>query len=138
MRRAVLAAALVLPLVAGCASGRAGPPTLAGRWAPERAELGGRPFAIAAFQGATLELTADAYAFGDDRGSYTAAGGRAPAAMDVRGRVGPNAGRTIPALYARQGDALTIAYQLGDGARPATLASPAGSQVLVVHYRRVP
>ena len=111
-------------------------PSLAGQWAPESAELGGHPFPVASFGGATLLLTSDGYEFADDRGTYTALGGAPPAAMDIHGHDGPNAGRTIPARYVLDGDRLTICYQLGPGDRPVALASPAGSQVLLVHYVR--
>ena len=60
-----------------------------------------------------------------------------PAAMDIHGQEGPNAGRTIQAIYQLAGDQLTVCYQLGAGERPAEFKSPAGSQVLLVHYRRV-
>ena len=140
MHRRVLLALLAL-LIAGCATTLPRPaavPTLAGEWEPIVAELGGKDFPIAGFQGVVLRLTADTYEFGTDRGSYALPPGDPPARMDVRGVDGPNAGRTIPALYEFAGDKLTIAYQLGSGDRPAAFQSPSGSRVLLVRYRRIP
>lgn len=113
-------------------------PSLPGNWAPESAELGGKIFPVAAFEGATLRLTADAYDFGGDKGTYTLLSTNPPAGMDIHGQVGPNAGRTIKAIYAVSGDQLTVCYQLGPGERPAEFNSAAGPQVLLVRYRRVP
>jgi uncharacterized protein (TIGR03067 family) len=122
--------------LAGC-SGAPSAPTLSGRWAPESAELGGQPFPIANFGGAVLQLTMDGYEFANDRGTYVVLTRRPPAQMDIRGQQGPNAGRTIPAIFDLAADKLTICYQLGAGARPADFASPAGTQILLIHYKRV-
>jgi uncharacterized protein (TIGR03067 family) len=113
-------------------------PSLAGQWAPQSAELGGQAFPVANFAGATLRLTADTYEFAGDKGSYAVVSTSAPAAMDIRGRQGPNAGRAIQAIYELAGDQLTICYQLGLGARPTEFKSASGTQVLIVHYKRVP
>ena len=111
-------------------------PSLAGRWVPQSAELGGVAFPVASFNGATLLLTDSSYDFAGDKGSYTRVSSTSPAAMDIHGSEGPNAGRTIQAIYQVAGDQLTICYQLGAGARPGAFASPKGSQVLLVHYKR--
>jgi uncharacterized protein (TIGR03067 family) len=112
--------------------------SLAGQWAPQSAELGGQAFPVANFAGATLRLTADTYEFAGDKGSFALVSTSAPAKMDIRGREGPNAGRTILAIYELAGDQLTICYQLGPGARPTDFNSASGPQVLLVHYKRVP
>ncbi len=109
---------------------------LAGRWLPLSAELGGNDLPVASFGGATLLLTVDTYEFGNDRGSYEIVGVDRPAAMDIHGRDGPNAGKTIPAIFALDGDQLTVCYQLGGDGRPAGLFSQTGTQVLLVHYSR--
>jgi len=57
--------------------------------------------------------------------------------MDIRGREGPNAGRTIQAIYELAGEQLTVCYQLGSGERPSEFKSAKGSQVLLVRYLRV-
>lgn len=130
----VLGLGLVAVLaLAGCSSGA----SLAGDWTPASAELGGRDFPVANFLGGRLRLTANTYEFAGDKGTYAVLAAGRPASMDIRGQEGPNAGRTIQAIYEISGDQLTICYQLGTGERPAEFKSPAGSQVLLIHYRRV-
>lgn len=136
MKFAAACLAFAIALLSGCATAPAGP-GLAGRWDPVTAELGGKPFPLAAFRGAQLELTKDTYAFGIDNGTYALVEGGPPARMDIRGVAGPNAGRTIAAIHSLEADTLLVAYQLGAGDRPAAFVSPAGSQVLLVKYQRV-
>ena len=135
MTHRLLPAVLATLALAACATAR---PNLVGQWAPQSAELGGRAFPVSSFAGATLRLTADTYDFAGDKGSYALLSRRAPAQMDIHGREGPNAGRTIQAIYRVVADQLTVCYQLGQGARPTDFSSSAGPQVLLVHYRRVP
>jgi uncharacterized protein (TIGR03067 family) len=132
--RLFIPAAIGAVLLAACASVPS-QSSLLGRWAPQSAELNGAPLAVSAFDGAQLNLTADTYEFGIDRGSYVLASG-SPPKMDIDGKSGPNAGRHIPAIWSVDGDSLTIAYQLAGGDRPATFASPAGARVLLVRYKR--
>ncbi len=124
-------------LVAACAGARVSPAALAGVWAPLSAQMGGRDLPLSFFEGATLHLGADSYEFAGDRGSVTYLPRSQPARMDILGREGPNAGRTIPAIYALRGDTLTICYQLGQGERPAAFATTAGTRLFLVRYRRV-
>ena len=98
MKFAAACLAFAIALLSGCATAPAGP-GLAGRWDPVTAELGGKPFPLAAFRGAQLELTKDTYAFGIDNGTYALVEGGPPARMDIRGVAGPNAGRTIAAIH---------------------------------------
>jgi uncharacterized protein (TIGR03067 family) len=141
MNGRVLSGLLSTLALAGCTSvPRAIPlagPTLAGQWAPVFAELGGQEFPVANFGGATLRLTADTYEFAGDKGTYAILSVNPPATMDIRGREGPNAGRTIPAIYALAGDQLTICYQLGSGERPSEFTSSKGSRLLLVRYKRM-
>lgn len=135
MARRLLPGLLTALALASCATAR---PNLIGQWAPQSAELGGRAFPVSSFAGATLRLTADSYDFEGDKGSYALLSRRAPAQMDIHGREGPNAGRTIQAIYRVVADELTVCYQLGQGARPTDFNSSAGPQVLLIHYQRVP
>ncbi|MBS0457017.1 MAG: TIGR03067 domain-containing protein [Proteobacteria bacterium] len=144
MNRLLVAALSLSLLVAPCAARRMStvdpdvPPgaQLVGQWTPTSAQMGGKDFPVAGFNGATLAMTERTYAFGNDRGSYTITYTGTPARMDIHGEQGPNAGKTIPALYLLSGNALTVSYQLGPGVRPKDFDSPAGSQILVVHYQR--
>lgn len=129
---------LCLPLaLVACTTSPPPAPPLAGRWQPVAAQLGGREFPVTGFRGAVLELRADTYEFGADRGRVSLRATAVPAQMDIQGESGPNAGKSIPAIYALQNDELVICYQLGSGPRPTTFDSVAGSQLLLVRYRRI-
>jgi uncharacterized protein (TIGR03067 family) len=144
MKRLILSGLLVSLALAGCGSHRsagvepdlpAGAP-LVGQWTPENAELGGKDLPIASFGGASLHMTETTYEFAGDRGTYSVVSLATPAKMDIQGQQGPNAGHLIPTIYHVSADDLTVCYQLGPGIRPREFASPAGSQILLVHYRR--
>jgi len=138
MSRRLLTGLLTTLVLAGCSKAPPASPTLAGEWTPVSAALGGADFPVANFGGATLKLTANTYELASDKGTYALVTTDPPAKMDIRGTEGPNAGRSIPAIYALSADTLTICYQLGEGERPGEFASPAGSRVLLVRYTRVP
>ena len=78
-----------------------------------------------------------------DRSNHVVDGGRyllneelRPATMDIVGRSGPHAGRTMRAIYELHGDELTVCYDLEDGERPANL-QPQGDQLLLrITYAR--
>ncbi len=109
---------------------------LAGQWTPVSAEMGGKDFPVSNFGGASLHLTQSDYEFAGDQGTYVVVDADPPARMDIHGERGSNAGKIIPARYRINGDQLDIVYQLGPGIRPRDLTSPAGSQILLVHYQR--
>jgi len=137
MSRRLLFGFLVALALAACSSTRTTGPALAGQWAPLSAELGGHVFPVATFRDATLRLTTDTYEFAGDKGTYAVLSTSPPAKMDILGREGPNAGRTIQAIYELAGGQLTVCYQLGSGERPGEFKSQKGSQVLLVRYLRV-
>ena len=116
--------------------GRAGAPALAGTWTPVSAELAGQDFPVANFGGATLHLTDSTYEFASDKGTYTVLSAKEPAKMVIHGQTGPNAGRTIPAIFEVSDEQLTIGYQLGAGERPIEFTSAPGGNILIVQYRR--
>ncbi len=132
MARRILSALLLAAVLAGCPSSK----NVAGTWAPVRARLAGNEFPIAAFAGGKLQLTANTYEFAGDKGTYAVVSTKAPAQMDIHGVEGPNAGKDIPAIFALEGDSLTICYQLGAGERPGAFESPSGSKVLLITYAR--
>lgn len=115
-------------------------PNLAGTWAPREAQLGGRDYVVGNFHNAMLVVSAQGdYEFGPDQGHLTLLPGQAPPyRMDIQGRQGPNAGRTILAAYTMENEDLIVCYQLARGGeRPASMVSPDGSAILLVRYRRV-
>jgi len=135
VNRRVLVGLLLTIVVTSCK--RFAAPTLVGTWTPVSAELGGQNFPVANFAGATLRLTDSTYEFAGDTGTYAVLSVKEPAKMDIHGRSGPNAGRTIPAIFEVSAEQLTIGYQLGTGDRPTEFASLKGEQILIVNYTRV-
>lgn len=133
--RPILLTFLTLALF-GCTTPARVSRKLAGSWTPQSAVLAGKNFPVANFSGATLHLTSTTYEFGGDRGNITVLSVKPPAQMDIHGLSGPNAGRTIKAIYAISGEELTVCYQLGAGERPREFSSPNGSSILVVKYLR--
>jgi len=70
-----------------------------------------------------------------DRGSYALGASGEHRQMTLRGIEGPNAGRTIPAIYQLVRDRLRVCYGI-DGQTPGAFATKTGSQLYLVTYRR--
>jgi uncharacterized protein (TIGR03067 family) len=128
--------AALLVIVAACARPAQGPPAIEGTWTVASAVLGGRTLPAAVFGNSPLVLVAGRYQFQTDSGEYRILPDASPAALDVIGRKGPNAGKTIPTIFTMQGDTLVIAYDLSATARPTTFTSEAGSRVFLARYVR--
>ena len=117
----------------------ASPPALHGTWQMIRADLGGEPGHPLLVEHTVVEITATHYVVRydrevADRGHLSIVVGDPHHRLILRGIEGPNAGRTIPAIFQRVGDLLRICYGL-DGAEPAAFTSPPGSQLYLVTYR---
>jgi uncharacterized protein (TIGR03067 family) len=136
-RRSFVFATLCAASLGACTSTPSTSANILGRWQPVSAQLGGRELPIASFRGAALILQPGTYEFGNDSGTFTQGNAGPPAQMDIQGKVGPNAGKTILAIYSLQQDELVICYQLGAGPRPSAFESPAETQVFLVKYKRV-
>jgi uncharacterized protein (TIGR03067 family) len=121
----------------GCQSMPKKTSAIEGEWAFASATLGGKDLPLAVFGNSHLNLVAGHYEFQKDVGDYVILPGSDPAATDVVGRQGPNAGKTIPAIYRLDGDSLTICYDLSSKARPSAFQSDTGSQIFLVKYVRV-
>jgi uncharacterized protein (TIGR03067 family) len=59
-----------------------------------------------------------------------------PPAMDIVGRSGPHAGRTMRAIYQLRGDELTVCYDLEGRGRPANMQPQADQLLLRITYTR--
>jgi uncharacterized protein (TIGR03067 family) len=116
-------------------------PALDGSWLPVKAELGGQPFPAPVLATMKLVLAGDRYTVfvgkAKDEGTVTHVPDTVPAALDITGVEGPNAGRTIPAIYQARGDTLEVCYNLGGPERPATFATASGTQQFLVTYCRI-
>src|SRR5579862_1002761 len=115
---------------------------LAGAWAPVAASVGGQRLEPAQLRVRYLLLEGDGYRIIDhsnrivDSGHYTVNAHARPCAMDIVGEHGPNAGRTLRAVYQLEGDELTVCYDVEGGARPAALVPPREGAQLVITYER--
>lgn len=67
-----------------------------------------------------------------DRGTFALP---APGTLALTGTEGPNAGRTIPAIFQLVGDRLRICYGL-DGTPPTAFTAPAGQPRYLATYKR--
>ena len=111
-----------------------------GTWQIESAELAGEKMPDLVAHKIDVELAAGAYIvrFGGevaDRGTYEIGTHPGGTAITLKGVVGTNAGRTIPAVYRVVDGLLEICYGL-DGVVPATFASHPGTAHFLARYRR--
>ncbi len=71
-----------------------------------------------------------------DSGEYLVDDGASPRAMDIVGREGPNAGRTMLAIYRLEADRLTVCYDLDGEERPNDMQSDEDQLLLSITYTR--
>ena len=71
-----------------------------------------------------------------DRGSFETGGVVDQPTLVLRGRVGSNAGRTIPCIYQLRGDRLRVCYGF-DGFAPTEFSTDSKNQRYLGVYRRV-
>jgi uncharacterized protein (TIGR03067 family) len=111
-----------------------------GNWKPVKAELAGQPMTDAVLQSISLKLDNGKYEVfvGDkpDKGTYTLDSATKPKSMTITGTVGPNSGKTFPAIYELKGDTLRICYDLSGAKRPTEFKSIAGTKLYLVIYNR--
>jgi uncharacterized protein (TIGR03067 family) len=89
-----------------------------------------------------LLLEADRYGI-VDRSNQVVDGGcivvdeqHMPPTMDIVGRTGPCAGRTLRAIYQLHGDELTVCYDLEGRGRPANMQPQPDQLLLRITYTR--
>ena len=137
----LLALAVVLAAVqAACGDDLKDGDALQGTWRASAAELGGKPFPEEVRKSITLTLKDGKYAVtvgkNPDRGTVKLDPAAKPKAMDVTGTEGPNKGKTFPAIYQLDGDALKICYDLSGKARPTEFKTAEGTRLFLVTYER--
>jgi uncharacterized protein (TIGR03067 family) len=114
--------------------------TLEGTWLPSTAELGGKPFPDEVRKTIKLVLRDDKYTVtvGEqvDQGTAKRKPSAKPKELDITGTDGPNKGKTILAIYERDGDTLRVCYDLSGKNRPTEFKSKEGTQLFLVTYKR--
>ena len=135
---------LAFALIVACSSAAWGADarddTIEGTWLPSEAELGGRKFPDEVRKSTRLVIKGDQYTVTvgtqPDRGTCKLDPSAKPKAMDITGTEGPNKGRTILAIYERDGDTLRICYDLSGKSRPTEFGTKAGTRLFLVTYKR--
>ena len=114
--------------------------TIQGTWLPSKAELGGAMFPDEVRTTIKLVIKNDTYTVTVgkeiDQGTIKLNPAAKPKKLDITGSDGPNKGRTIPAIYERNGDTLKICYDLRGRSRPADFKTRADTQFFLVTYTR--
>jgi uncharacterized protein (TIGR03067 family) len=136
-RRSVLSVAIVAFALSACAGASRVRQPIEGDWVITSATLAGQPLPPSAISDSKLHLDAGRYEFQNDRGDYVVLQGT-PAALDIHGTDGPNAGRTILAIFRLKDDTMTIVYDLSGTTRPLRFESRPGTREYMVLYRRTP
>ena len=138
MKRHVLSIVLAAFAMFGCASPTLVRQPIEGDWVIVSATLAGQVLPPSAIADGKLHLDANRYEFQNDRGDYVVLSATSPAALDTHGTDGPNAGRTILAIFSIKDDTMIVAYDLSGTKRPTSFESHAGTREYVVRYRRAP
>lgn len=117
-------------------------PTIEGRWRPLQAELDGKAAPMEVLEQTEVEFAGGRYSvrfghFVADEGTYELEpGAGALGHVTLHGMRGPNAGRTIPCVFAFAGNDLRVCHGL-EGERPAALATQPEAGLYLVTYRRL-
>ncbi|MDR3636116.1 MAG: TIGR03067 domain-containing protein [Isosphaeraceae bacterium] len=139
MFRKFVAFALVVSCSSAAWSDDAKEDVLDGTWLPSAAELAGNKFPDEVRKAIRLELKGDEYTvtvgMKPDRGTCKRNPSAKPKTLDITGVEGPNEGKTILAIYERNGDTLRVCYDLSGKSRPAEFKTTAGSQLFLVEYK---
>ena len=100
---------------------------LEGTWAPVAASVSGKELLVAELRVKYLVLDGHDYNIVDrsnqvvDRGEYLVNDSARPWTIDIVGRDGPNAGRSMLAIFELTDDRLTVCYNLEGGSRPGRM-----------------
>jgi uncharacterized protein (TIGR03067 family) len=115
---------------------------LEGAWVPIAADVAGKSLLVGELRVKYLVLDAGGYSIIDrsnhvvDSGRYLVNAAASPPTMDIVGRDGPNAGRTMLAIYQLDGDHLTVCYDLDGKQRPANMRPQEDQLLLSITYAR--
>ena len=111
-----------------------------GTWLPSAAELGGKAFPEEVRKTIKLVVTEAKYTVTVgkqvDQGTVKLNPRAKPKTLDITGTDGPNKGKTILAIYERDGDTLRVCYDLSGKGRPREFKTTEGTQLFLVTYKR--
>jgi len=118
------------------------PQGLAGAWVPVAASVSGKELVVAELRVKYLVLDGRDYSIVDrsnrivDRGEYLVNDNATPGTLDIVGRDGPNAGRSMLAIFELTGDRLTVCYDLDGKRRPDNMQAQEDQLLLSITYER--
>jgi len=114
--------------------------TIQGTWLPSMAELGGKMFPDEVRKTIKLVVKDGKYTVTAgkkvDQGTVKLNPAAKPKELDITGTDGPNKGKTILAIYERNGDTLRVCYDLSGKGRPTEFKTREGTQLFLVTYKR--
>ena len=116
--------------------------SLQGTWTPIKAELAAQPMPDVVLKTITLKIGDGDYTVtvageaAPDQGTWTIDPAATPKRLTISSVKGPNAGKTLLAIYELDGDTLRVCYDLSGMERPAEFKTAAGSQLYLVTYTR--
>jgi uncharacterized protein (TIGR03067 family) len=115
---------------------------LEGAWIPIAANVSGKQLVVAELRVKYLVLNDGDYSIIDQRdqiadsGEYLVNERASPRTIDIVGRAGPNAGRSMLAIFVLESDRLTLCYDLGGLERPSGMQPQADQLLLSITYER--
>ena len=140
MLKPVVMLTLVLSFAPAARSGDAKDDTIEGTWLPATAELAGKMFPDEVRKTIKLVVKDDKYTVTVgkevDQGTVKLNPTAKPKEMDITGTDGPNKGKTILAIYERDGETLRVCYDLSGKNRPTEFKTREGTQLFLVAYKR--
>jgi uncharacterized protein (TIGR03067 family) len=115
---------------------------LEGAWVPIAASVSGKELVVAELRVKYLVLDGHDYSIIDrtnqvvDSGEYLVNDSATPRTIDIVGRDGPNAGRSMLAIFEIKGDQLTVCYDLDGNRRPEDMQVHEDQVLLSITYER--
>jgi uncharacterized protein (TIGR03067 family) len=115
---------------------------LEGAWVPVAASVSGKELVVAELRVKYLVLDGHDYSIIDrsnqvvDCGEYLVNDSASPRTLDIVGRDGPNAGRSMLAIFEIKDDQLTVCYDLDGDRRPENMQVQDDQLLLSITYER--
>lgn len=140
MLRPFIVLAVVLSLSLAARGDAKDGDAIEGTWLPSSAELSGKAFPDEVRKAIKLVVKGDEYTVTvgkePDRGTVKLNPKAKPKELDIVGTDGPNKGKTILAIYERDGDTLRVCYDLSGKGRPKEFKTKEDTQLFLVTYKR--
>ncbi len=117
------------------------PPRNEGTWSAVSAAMAGTPFPNAVTESISLTLSGEQYEVNVggqiDKGTCITDVTQSPHQMTIQGTEGPNAGKTMLAIFDFPGDdEMRICYDLSGAAHPTVFESTPANKFFLVSYAR--